>query len=213
MGLWLRCMSVCVFVCDRESFLATVACLSWLTFTTWSYLHQAHSAPLDTHTHTLMFLFVSLTFCVLVSYFFVLHSTTFSFSASLHIALYLFFFLSLPLCVVCLCVPSGICVSVLWLIVFSRWSCVWLETGGWQGCVYVCVHVITVISAICQKTGESRELTHTHTENICLLSLQSACSLLLHHPIVLYCPPSVSSLFFCLFSAFISRQRNSTFLS
>lgn len=44
-------------------------------------------------------------------------------------------------------------------IVLRRSSCVWLEAGGSQGCVCVCVHVIPVISAVCLRTGES---THTH---------------------------------------------------
>lgn len=162
MGLWLWC--VCECDCVTESFLATVACLCWLTLTTWSYLaiYTRHTPPRRTHTHTLMFLSLSLPLSVFSCSSTFVHSTTFSFSISLHIPL--------PLCVVCLFVPSGFCVSVLWFIVFSRWSCVWLEAGGRQGCV--CARVCTCNHCyLCYLLDRWGQRTHT----------------LLDHLIVLYC--------------------------
>lgn len=117
-GFWMRwlCGTVilaCVFVCATESKLATVACLSWLTLTTWSYLHHAHSAPLDTHMHTHISVFVSLSFvCVCVfsrSYPFCTRPLFLSPSCC-----------SLSLFCLCVCVCLQACVSVQCFIVFRR---------------------------------------------------------------------------------------------
>lgn len=83
----------CACVCDR-SFLATVARLPWLTLTTWSYLHQAHSSPLDTHTHVSLCLAHFL--CSRPTFLTLDHFLSFSF----HLALYLVSSLPLSLCCV-----------------------------------------------------------------------------------------------------------------
>lgn len=124
----------CVFVCATESKLATVACLSWLTLTTWSYLHHAHSAPLDTHMHTHISVFVSLSFvcvCVLTFLSF-LHSTT----VSLSLVLLCISFLSL-----CLCVPSGLCVCPVFHCFQKVKLC--LTGSRWQAGMSVCVCLCT----------------------------------------------------------------------
>lgn len=123
----------CVFVCATESKLATVACLSWLTLTTWSYLHHAHSAPLDTHAHTHFCLCLSV-FCVCVcSHVLILFALDHSFSLP-RVALYLFSVF------VSVCAFRLVCLSSVSL--FSEGEAVfdWKQVAGRDECMCVSVY-------------------------------------------------------------------------
>lgn len=169
----------CVFVCATESKLATVACLSWLTLTTWSYLHHAHSAPLDTHMHTHISVFVSLSFvcvCVLTFLSF-LHSTT----LSLSLVLLFISFLSL-----CLCVPSGLCVCPMFHCFQKVKLC--LTGSRWQAGMSVCVCLCT--RNHCYQ-GQVRADTHTEhlpavTISLCSTSSSSSYSLFFSRSLFLF---------------------------
>lgn len=145
-GFWMRwlCCNIpphgtvilaCVFVCVIESKLATVACLSWLTLTTWSYLHHAHSAPLDTHMHTHISVFVSLSFvCVCVcSHVLILFALDHSFSLP-RVAQYLFSVF------VSVCAFRLVCLSSVSL--FSEGEAVfdWKQVAGRDECMCVSVY-------------------------------------------------------------------------
>lgn len=116
------------------------------------------------------------------------HPTTFSFfcfsscfSASL-------FSLSV-LVSVCLCSPLGpLCLSSV-IHCFQKMK-LCLTGSRWQAGLCVCVHVITVIRAVCQRTGESTH-THTHTHT----GGTSACC---------YRPLSLPSVCFQLFVVIVS---------